>query len=88
MNLDIRNITPGVISFHRITPAVDSAPEGWREIKSAHVFEKDGRLLITATPDDAYPGFEDDDENHPHHCDAEGCGWDHVVADGKLRRLE
>lgn len=68
-------------------PPPTGIPEGWRQIKSAAVYEKGGRIFITATPDEAYPGFEDNDDGHPHNCDAEGCGWEHVVGDGNLRRV-
>lgn len=63
-------------------------PDGWRVIQSAVVYERAGSLVITATPDEAYPGFEDDDEGHPHSCDQEGCGWEHVVGDGRLRSIQ
>ncbi len=69
-------------------PVKKNLPGGWRQIDSAVVYEKDGKLRITAKPDDAYPGFEDNDDEHPHSCDSEGCGWEHVVGDGSLRRAK
>jgi hypothetical protein len=56
-----------------------SMPDGFRVLR-ATVYTDGERLVVTANPDDLWPGYEDHDGEHPHNCDQMGCNWEHVVA--------
>jgi hypothetical protein len=58
----------------------DTIPRGFRLLPASVYLHTDGRMVITAEPDNVWPGYEDADGDHPHNCDAAGCRWEHVVA--------
>lgn len=68
---------------------MNNLPTGNRELKTAVVYLDDqGRLTVTAEPDEIWPGIEDMDEDTGHDCDAMGCGWEHVVHRTKIGTIE
>ena len=58
-------------------------PDGWMAVDACVYVNPNGDLVITGAPDDVWPGYSACDDEHPHNCDAEGCGWEHVIGRGK-----
>jgi hypothetical protein len=58
---------------------VTGIPDGYRLVP-ANVYTDGQELVVCANPWDVWPDYEDCDGDHPHNCDAEGCGWEHAVA--------
>ena len=57
----------------------DGIPCGYQLVQ-AEVWTNGKDIVVTGTPDDIWPGYEDCDDDHPHNCDAMACGLQHVIA--------
>ncbi len=90
LDLDLRDMLPGSIELVRTDNvpynwAFDSGiPKGYRLLESVRVYEFEGTIVVTADPDEVYPGVDDEVDEHPHNCDAMGCGQEHVMLRARL----
>lgn len=67
----------------RVPPEADTGlPKGFRKVEASVYIDENGRFVITTEPSEVWP--EPYDDEHPHNCDAAGCGWEHVVARGRV----
>lgn len=73
-----------------IEPQGLRVPEGFRRLERVEVWidSSTGQLAVLAEPDDVWPERVDDDSDHPHNCDAMGCGWSHVVGLAQIEGSE
>lgn len=63
---------------------MNDAPKGWRTVDCAVHVSPSGKVVIEGRPDEVWPDLVDVEDNHPHNCDAMGCGRSHVIVRARL----
>lgn len=64
----------------------ENLPAGASPVPSGCVYLHEGRIVVTAEPDEVWPGLQNDD-GPGHNCDAQGCRQEHVIGRIDVREL-